>query len=245
MSLGALVHALQHGKVLKAHQLVFVRLADHATDSGLSWPSHSLLARETGYTRQYVIRVIADLLREGVMREVCDAKGRRRYQLHVYHTKTKTCTCEGEVSTGDTADCQLSLQAPRSTCKQSPDGVNSPTANSCSDKENVVEPLTEEPEKMHVRSHEAEDEEWRRRYDAMYGEPKPSVPKSEEDIMPAPEFECLDDACLWQGSGADVVSVDGRDVCPRCGQLVGQVCSDVEGVAGSVTLTSPCSRFLA
>ena len=65
MSLGALVHALQHGKVLKAHQLVFVRLADHATDSGLSWPSHSLLARETGYTRQYVIRVIADLLREG------------------------------------------------------------------------------------------------------------------------------------------------------------------------------------
>jgi len=93
MSLGALVHALQHVKVLKAHQLIFVRLADHATDSGLSWPSHSLLARETGYTREYVIRVMHDLLQQGAMKEVFDAKGRRRYQLPVYDFKRKECSC--------------------------------------------------------------------------------------------------------------------------------------------------------
>jgi len=94
MSLGALVHVLEHTKVLKAHQLIVVRLADHATPSGPSWPSHSLLAHQTGYTREYVIRVIHDLLTQGVITEVFDAKGRRRYQLHVYDFKQKSCSCE-------------------------------------------------------------------------------------------------------------------------------------------------------
>src|SRR5262245_13705819 len=178
MSLGAIVHGMQHVKVLKAHQLVYLRLADHATESGLSWPSHSLLARETGYTREYVIRVMQDLLQQGEIREVFDPKGRRRYQVPVYDFKRKCCGCE-QPDLG----CELSSQFPNETgsladrnCELSSGGVNSTPANSSPANENPAEPLKEEPETTHARTREAEDDDWRRRYDAEQEANRPVVP---------------------------------------------------------------------
>jgi len=159
MSFGALVHALQHVKVLKAHQLIVIRLADHATDSGLSWPSHSLLARETGYTREYVIRVMHDLVTEGVVNEVFDAKGRRRYQLPVYDIKHRCCSCEQSP-----AECELSSQLLVSACELSFESVNSAACKSSHSNENATEPLTEEPKKICAHAHEvSETDDHRRR----------------------------------------------------------------------------------
>jgi DNA-binding MarR family transcriptional regulator len=149
MSHGALVHVLDHAKVLKAHQLIIVRLANHATDSGLSWPSHSLLARETGYTRVYVVRVIHDLIEQGAIKEVFNMKGRRRYQLHVYDFKKKRCSCEQPAD-----EYKLSTQLPKSACKLSSAGVNSAACKSSQANENAAEPLTEEPEKRGAHAHE-------------------------------------------------------------------------------------------
>jgi hypothetical protein len=149
MSIGALLHVLQHSKALKADKLILVQLADHATDSGLSWPSHSLLARETGYTRQWVITTLDRLLETGALRQVFNAQGKMRYQLHVYDTKTKTCTCETTdlPVENSSADCQLSLQAPESNCELSSEGVNSLACNASSLKEILTEPLKDEPVK--------------------------------------------------------------------------------------------------
>jgi hypothetical protein len=41
MSIAALLHVVNHTKALRADQLVLMRLADHATDSGLSWPART------------------------------------------------------------------------------------------------------------------------------------------------------------------------------------------------------------
>src|SRR5262245_2831061 len=134
MSLGALIHALHHTKVLKAHQLVLVRLADHANDHGLAWPAHSRLARESGYTREYVIRVMHDLVAQGVITEVFDAKGRRRYQLPVYDVKRQCCSCEQPPDT-----CEVSSQAPPGNCELGSAPVNSAVANSRPANENPAE----------------------------------------------------------------------------------------------------------
>src|SRR5262249_11759123 len=55
-------------------------------------------------------------------------------------------------------------------------GVNSTPANSSPANENPAEPLKEEPEKTHARTREAEDDDWRRRYDAEQEANRPVVP---------------------------------------------------------------------
>jgi Helix-turn-helix domain len=171
MSIGALLHVLQHSKTTKSQRLILLHLADHATDSGLAWPSHRLLATETGYTRQWVIQAIDDLVRGGSLKVVYNAKGNVRYQLPVYDTKTKTCSCEGELSTGQRQDCQVSLQAPPGNCKVSLAGVNSPACNPSHPNRISSEPYKDEPVKMVARFGLSTEEadEFDRRYAALYG----------------------------------------------------------------------------
>jgi hypothetical protein len=166
MSIAAILHALNHSKAVKAHQLILIRLADHATDSGLSWPSHSLLARETGYTRRYVITAIQDLIRFGSIRVVLNHKGQERYQLFVYDTKHNTCSCEQPPP-----GCELSSQAPKSTCELSSEGVNSLASKSSHPNGIPAEPLTDEPVQRDGRFGLSTDEadEFDRRYTALYG----------------------------------------------------------------------------
>jgi hypothetical protein len=97
MSIGAILHVLNHSKALQSHQTILIRLADHADSQGLAWPSKARLARDTGYGRQWVHTVINDLLRQGEIRLVENAAGQQRFELHIYNTKTRTCTCEGVV----------------------------------------------------------------------------------------------------------------------------------------------------
>jgi Helix-turn-helix domain len=170
MSIAAILHVLQHSKTTKSHRLLLIHLADHATDSGLSWPSHSQLARETGYTRRWVISAVDDLLRWGAMKEVYNAKGQTRYQLPVYDTKTHTCTCEGQLSTGHRGPCELTSQAPQSNpgraCELSSKGVKSPACNFSRPNGIAAEPLKDEPERPDAQAWE---DEWGRNYDAIYG----------------------------------------------------------------------------
>jgi hypothetical protein len=54
-------YVLKYSKAKTSHQLVLLRIANHSNDEGLAWPSYQTLANETGYTRRYVIRIVADL----------------------------------------------------------------------------------------------------------------------------------------------------------------------------------------
>jgi hypothetical protein len=159
MSIAAILHVLNHSKALQSDQLLLLRLADHATDQGLTWPARTTLARETGYTRQLVHRALLRLMQLGEIREVWSADGQRRWEVPVYNSKTKECTCH------------FTLQAPKSTCNFNPPSVTGDACKSRHGKENPAEPYTDEPEKPESARNLSPDEaEWRRRYDALYGQ---------------------------------------------------------------------------
>lgn len=62
--------------------MVMVKLADHANDDGVCWPSQTTIAARTGLSRQTVNKVINELERRGMLRKV-QQKTRRGcvYQL--------------------------------------------------------------------------------------------------------------------------------------------------------------------
>jgi len=92
MSIPAHLHVIKHTKALQSHQLVLIRLADHANLQGLAWPSVALLMAETGYKRRWVEMALDALVRMG---EIIRVKVGRsyRYQLDLYDTEADTCTC--------------------------------------------------------------------------------------------------------------------------------------------------------
>jgi hypothetical protein len=135
MSLAALLHVLNHSKALQSDQLILLRLADHATEHGLAWPARTTLARETGYTRQLVHRALLRLMQLGEIREVWSAGGQRRWELPVYNSTTKACTCH------------FTLQAPESDCNFNPPSVTGEACKSSARNGNAAEPLEDEPEK--------------------------------------------------------------------------------------------------
>src|SRR5688500_3357804 len=92
MSIAAILHVLNHSKALQSHQTILVQLANHANDQGSAWPSVATLMAKTGYKRNWLEKVLDDLVHVG---EIAREKAGRsyRYRLPVYDTKTKTCTC--------------------------------------------------------------------------------------------------------------------------------------------------------
>jgi hypothetical protein len=154
MSIAAILHVLNHSKALQSDQLILLRLADHATDHGLTWLARTTLARETGYTRQLVHRVLLRLQQLGEIREVWSANGQRRWEIPVYNSETRECTCH------------FRLQAPESNCNVNPQTVTVPSCNFSRPNGIAAEPLKDEPERPDAQAWE---DEWGRNYDAIYG----------------------------------------------------------------------------
>jgi hypothetical protein len=92
MSIGAILHVLNHSKALQSYQTILVQLANHANDAGVAWPSVATLAAKTGYKRKWIEAVLAELETLGEYRREKVWRG-YRYQLYVYDTKKKTCSC--------------------------------------------------------------------------------------------------------------------------------------------------------
>jgi hypothetical protein len=92
MSIGAILHVLNHSKALQSHQTILVQLANHANDAGVAWPSVATLAAKTGYKRKWIEAVLAELETLGEYRREKVWRG-YRYQLYVYDTKKRTCSC--------------------------------------------------------------------------------------------------------------------------------------------------------
>ena len=65
MSIPALLHVLKHSKTLQSHQLVLLRLADHANLHGVAWPSVATLMGETSYKRKWIEQVLEALVTVG------------------------------------------------------------------------------------------------------------------------------------------------------------------------------------
>jgi hypothetical protein len=154
MSIAAILHVLNHSKALQSDQLVLLRLADHATDHGLTWPARTTLARETGYTRQLVHRVLLRLVQMGEIREVYSSVGQRRWEIPVYNSKTHECACH------------FRLQAPERNCNVNPKSVTGPSCNSSGPNGIPAEPVKDEPERPDAQAWE---DEWGRNYDVIYG----------------------------------------------------------------------------
>jgi hypothetical protein len=143
VSIAAILHVLNHSKTRQSHQLILLRLADHANSQGLSWPSKPTLARETGYGRQWIYTAIADLVRLGELRVVTSITGDPRYELHTYNTKTKTCTCEGQLSTALPDDADEGVVLHDSPVALVDEGVVSLADNLTSQQGNLTEPVEE------------------------------------------------------------------------------------------------------
>jgi hypothetical protein len=61
MAINTLLYVLTHSKAKKSHRLVLIEIANHTNCDGLAWPSYATLARITGLTRSWVIKIVSDL----------------------------------------------------------------------------------------------------------------------------------------------------------------------------------------
>jgi hypothetical protein len=159
MSIPALLHVLKHSKTLQSHQLVLLRLADHANLQGVAWPSVATLMGETGYKRKWIEQVLEALVTVGELTR--EKVGRSyRYRLFTYDAKTDRCTC---VLTDHIPEAHGQL-VPRYG-QLLPGYGQSSAANRSYHKGNSTEPVGEPVYEPQVID---EEEDWKRRYDALY-----------------------------------------------------------------------------
>lgn len=147
MSIGAILHVLQHSKALQSHQTILVQLANHANDAGVAWPSVTTLMAKTGYKRRWIEMVLEELHQLGECRREKVGRG-YRYQLFVYDTKKKTCTCAVSASIESDHDAHAQLVPEQAQLLPGyvqllPRYAQSSVANSPSQKPNASDPCSD------------------------------------------------------------------------------------------------------